>query len=82
MNHNSNHGGHNKIMWLMMLMCAVPVLLVLLSGSNIRNYALLFLLICCVGGHFLMMKFMGHKAGHKGEDLDKNRGNDNDGSCH
>ena len=68
MDHNDNHSRHNshsKMMWFMMLFCLMPVIISLVVGAGIKNYAIIILLICCVAGHFLMMKFMGHGESKK-----------------
>ncbi|KKR48788.1 MAG: hypothetical protein UT86_C0003G0117 [Candidatus Magasanikbacteria bacterium GW2011_GWC2_40_17] len=72
MDHNSGEG-HNKMMWLMMLMCLAPSLFIFFSGSGISKWYIIVFLLICVGGHFLMMKLMGH------EDINKK---DNDKNCH
>ena len=64
MDHGSN-GGHNKMMWLMMLMCLAPVLFLFFSGSGINKWYIILFLIICVGGHFLLMKFMDYKKDEK-----------------
>lgn len=74
MDHNSN-GGHNKMMWLMMIMCLAPSLFLFFSRSGVNKWYIILFLVICIGGHFLLMKFMGHG--------DKNTNKtDNDKSCH
>ena len=59
MNHQSNHDGHDKMMWLMMLMCLLPFLLVFLSGEKIGKSYIVLILLACVVGHFILMKVLG-----------------------
>ena len=78
MNHNANHEGHGKMMWLMMLMCLIPGLFVLLSGSKINKWYIVLFLAVCVGGHFLVMKFWGHSKNEENEKKDDT----GDHTCH
>ena len=58
MNHQSNHDGHDKMMWLMMLMCLLPVLLIFLSGEKIGKGYIVLIFLACVAGHFILMKVL------------------------
>jgi Flp pilus assembly protein TadB len=58
---DSHHGDHGNMMWLMMLLCLAPLVLVYLTGGRIGTGFIFFILLACVGGHFILMKFMGHK---------------------
>ena len=67
MEQNSNHGGHDKMMWLMMLMCIVPSFVILLSGYGVKKIYVILFLLACVGGHFLIRHRKKSEVGGKGE---------------
>ena len=86
----SNHSGHGKHMWLMLLCCLIPLMLILiwpslnLSGSSIlAKIAPYGFFILCPLMHIAMMFFM------RGHGNDKEQGSNNEktaaakgGSCH
>jgi len=65
--YKGDHDSHKKVMWLMMLICALPILFILFSAAKTRFFAILFLAACCIDGHFLLMKLLGH-SGHTNKD--------------
>lgn len=58
---DQSHGNHGKMMWLMMLACLIPALFIFLFNPTLVKSPIFLILLACVGGHLLMMKFMGHK---------------------
>jgi len=74
-NHVNNHGtgGHDsKMMWLMMIGCALPLIILLFSGGSTGglNWFAIAAIGVFIAGHFWLMR-RGHQH-HQHQDDDKN----------
>ena len=69
--HNHNGKGDNSMMWMMVLCCAVPIILLLFAGSTVFSggYFWPILIGVFVAAHIWMM-FRGHGK-HGGTDGDE-----------
>jgi len=75
----SNHGHHNhKMMWLMMIFCAVPLVIFLLAKGGTGGYdwlAIVAIGIFIVGHLWLMLK------GHRGSSSEQSHKEHKDDCC-
>lgn len=76
---NKKHG-QGKHMFLMLLCCLVPLLLIIgikffnIGGSTISRFAPMLFPILCMGMHLLILKgMMGHGKGCCHDDKDENQ---------